>query len=269
MSGMLSRMFGPPPAAAQGNNQPPTQGTGNPASTPANNQTIPNSTTPQSDGSVGAIPVAGQGNQSPLEGFAKLWDTPAAGVKPDPALTGLAPDLSFKPEDLMTAARGINFVDKIPQELLTKAGQGDSAALAQVINTAAQNGFAQSAGATARIVADVVKKQNDNFQNVILPKIFKDYEAGNAVRSAAPTLASNPAAAPMIAMLENQFRSTYPTATPDQIRQHAANYLDGFTNEYVKANGGTIVPKPNTEVADPFAPKSRGAETDWSKYFGE
>lgn len=230
------------------------------------NPTVPSSSTVRSDGSVPSIPkVETTGPTSPLANYADLWkvDPPAAGSNPQQR-PSLVPQMNIDAGKIMEAARGMDFTKGIDADILGRAAKGnDAEALAQLISSVAQNAYAQSALATTNIVRSAMEIQDRNFNQHVMPSVLRKFAVSSAV--AENPMAGIPAAAPMLQALETQLSTKYPQASPAEIKQHAATYLEGFAQEVVRANGGTIVPKDNPN-GNPLG--ARTSETDWEQYFG-
>lgn len=244
----------------------PAANTAPPAATPpgntaAANPTVPSSNTLVPDGSNPAFPaVNSDGDKSPLDGFKDLWkiDDKNKAVAPT-----LSPVLNVEPTKIMEAARQIDFTKGVDTALVDKATKGDAAAFMNVINTVAQNAFAQGAAATTRIVDTGFKAQENNFNKSVMPDILRRHSIKEAV--AETPLASNPAAAPLIGMLEQALTAKFPTAAASEIKSQASKFLDEFATSIVQSSGGTIIPKDAGNTNNPLAQK----ETDWGVFFGE
>jgi hypothetical protein len=141
---------------------------------------------------------------------------------------------------------------------------GDAAAFAGVINSAVQAGFAQAATASANITRAALSKQQENFEKTYAPNMLRNADIATQVSSNIP-LSADPAAAPIVSMLQKQLAATYPTATPAEIAGHVDTYLANFAKSQVEASGGRVQTK-----AD-LAPRDGGAltrqDTDWTKFF--
>ena len=227
----------------------------------AANTTVPSQATPGSDGKIPAIPETAKGSESPLENYADLWkmDTKSMTI----GSPVLSPTLNVEPTKIMEIARQIDFTKGLDAEMLQKAGKGDIEALAGLINGAAQNAYAQGAMATTHIVRNAFSIQEKNFNETVMPSILRRHSISSVV--AENPLSSNPAAAPLLQTLEQQLATKYPTASPAEIKTHAETYLTGLATEIVRGQGGTILPKDNTQ-GDPLGYRSK-ADTDWEKYF--
>jgi hypothetical protein len=244
---------------------PTAQPTPDPAAnkgTAAGNPTIPNSTTPTSDGSTPAFPATAKGEASPLANYENLWTIDTTKATPTPTLT---PAMTVDPTKIMEVARTMDFTKGLDAEVLSKASKGDVEALASLINGASQNAYAQGAMATTQIVRNAFSLQEKNFNESVMPSILRRHSISNAV--AENPLSNNPAAAPLLQTLESQLAAKYPTASPAEIKTHAEQYLTGLATEIVRGQGGTILPKDNAGNDNPYGLGSRKDE-DWEKFFG-
>jgi hypothetical protein len=224
------------------------------------NPTVPGEGTPRSDGTNPAIPKAGEGDKSPLDGFKDLWQkSDKDGVKPN-----LVPTLTVDPKKLSDASKQVDFTKHVSPDALDKAAKGDAASLGQVINEAAQAAFAQAAGASTKILEAALQAQARSFEEKVMPDILRRNAISNSLRADNP-LFDNPAVAPMLTMVEQQFAVKFPTATPAEISEKAKEYLSGFASALVGADGKTIVdPK---AVTPGNKPQLAREEQDWSKFF--
>lgn len=229
--------------------QPPTQ-----AAAITANTTIPGATTPASDGSMPAIPAAGKGDKSPLSGYADLWQASDNDARP----IDWKPNIKADPVKVKAAAEALDFTSQIPAELMLTASKGDPAALARVMNLSAQGGFAKATETTAAIVNEALEKQGLKYKEEIIPAILKDFSTSQAVRADQP-LYENPAAAPMLSLVENQLKIKYPTASPAEISAKAKEYVNQFAEVVVTSNG--------QQVTAPVKPAAHKQEQDWDKFF--
>lgn len=232
-----------------------------PGGTVASNPTVPSGSTVVPDGSNPAFPaVSSDPDKSPLDGFKDLWKIDD---KSKAAVPTLSPVLNVEPTKIMEAARQIDFTKGVDTTLVDKATKGDAAAFMNVINTVAQNAFAQGAAATTRIVDTGFKAQENNFNKSVMPDILRRHSIKEAV--AETPLANNPATAPLIGMLEQALTAKFPTAAASEIKSQATKFLDEFATSIIQNNGGTIVPKISGSDNNPLVQK----ETDWGVFFGE
>lgn len=224
----------------------------------ATNATVPGPTEVKSDGSIAAIPKAAEGSASPLANYKDMWDKSANPVQ-EPSLV---PSMNVDPQAIQNVARGVNFVGAIDPALVEKAQKGDNSAFMQVINQAVQAGYASSAGATAKIVEDALKKQEKIFNEQVMPGKLRQHEITQKLAIENPIF-NDPAARPILEAVKNQLNVKYPTASPEEIAQHAKQYLTGFAQTLVTGSGQQIVSNTSTKEGT-----GRNTE-DWGAYFGE
>lgn len=255
----LMELFGRKPDAPAPVAEPvPVAQTASPESVLAN-KTIPSSETGKSDGSLKAIPAAGEGDKSPLANFDGLWDPL------DPKLAketpSLKPNWNIDPAKIREGASKMNFAGAVPTAVMDKAIAGDKSAFAQAINLAAQAGFAKSAETTANLIQTALERQEEVFTNHVMPKLLREHNISNTIRADNPIF-QNPAVAPVLAALEQQLTVKNPTSTPEDISRMAKEYLGGMAELVATANGQQIV-----AAVDPTKATKSKRETDWSKYF--
>ena len=223
---MMSQLFGGAQPQAASQPAQPTPGNIPPQATAAMAAAPGNPNAPAN--SVPADGGQGQQNLQPegLDKFNDLW-------KPVESPPGAGPDPMFnvKPEQLMEAARKIDFTKVIqPAQLdaIAQGGQGAVQAFAQALNTVAQTVYAQNAHATTKIVEQAVNKARDDFRASI-PNEVRQLSVTDSLRSSNPAL-SHPAAAPILGALGQQLSVKYPNASPSEIQKMAGEYLSSFAS---------------------------------------
>jgi len=222
------------------------------------NPTIPNSNTPQSDGSTGAIPAAGTGDKSPLEAYKDLFQTDPNAKAPVSA----TPNLNVDPAKLLEASKQLDFVKGIDPEILRKATSGDIEALSAAINAAGQQGFAHNTNVMTSVVQRALEVQAAKFKEEIIPELLRNHEARSGLRNENPVY-SDPAVAPVLGMIESSLTAKFPTATPQQLKQHAQTYVDGLLQTLAGSSGYDLTKKP---VQTPGSTQESAKETDWMAY---
>ena len=184
---------------------------------------------------------------SPMDSFKDLWqntDTP----KTDDSL------FSVDPKALQSTVGKMNFLGSIPpkvQEALNTGGEEAVKANLYLMNQVAQQSFAQSAQATAKIVEAALAKQAEAFESKVSQVVKKQGMSEN-LRSSNPVFA-HPAAEPILQGIQSQLLSKYPNASQQELAQMAQNYLSTFASEITGAN------KPKE--------KSSKTDTDFSDFF--
>lgn len=234
-----------------------------------NNTTVPNSTNtpaggqnnglanPTAFGSVPSDPA-----KSPMEKFEKLWDVDPQAKAP----TSLTPNLNIDPAKLLEMAKGVDFTKSISPDLLakTRSSNADEAqsALLQVINQVGQFSYAQAIDSNSRVTEAAIKKHAETLVQEHLPRMLRE-AAVQGGRGENP-IYSDPTFAPIVASIEQQVTSKFPTATPAEIKEHMGVILDSMAQKLVGAKGGTI------NIPDPAQTRRRQkTEVDWDKYFSD
>lgn len=229
-----------------------------PAADPsATNPTVPGDGTAKPDGTGPvAIPKVGDGAASPLDGFKNLWDTDKDAKPP----TSWEPRLAIDPAKILAAAKTVDFSKSIAPELLAKAAGGDATALSQVINEAAQSGFAQAMGSTANLVKAALTDQAAVFRDQILPEVLRKHAINTQLQD--DSLFTNPAVAPMLKMVEDQLVAKNPTMSPAQIKEQAKKFTTEFAEHVAASSGKRITDVPSDKTTG----RSTGREVDWDKF---
>jgi hypothetical protein len=230
--------------------------------TPDINPTVPNKDTPLSDGKgPKAIPAVKEGEASPLDGYAKLWEHADTDGKP----ISLNVPLEADPAKLLAAAKTVDFTKAMNPELLDKASKGDSAALGQLVNEAAQTGYAQSALATTKIVEAALAKQADMFKTSVMPEILRRHNIGNELGD--NPLFDNPAVKPLLDGLKNQLAIKYKDATPAQIKEHAEKILTEMATSHLKSSGKTVSDGAALNADGTLITLAPAKEFNWEEHF--
>ena len=187
--------------------------------------------------------------KSPLDNFKDIWQTV-------PINDNSAPfTFNADPAKIALAAKSLDFSKVIPVETMTaisKGGTEAATAFAQAMNLVTQAAYAQSAQVSTKLAETAVAEMQKKIL-AQLPNLVKQQQVNDALRTNNP-LFENPAVAPIMEALQMQLTAKNPTATADQIREHAEAYLTGLVQ--------TIMPGATV----PAAPKSSNRDMDWSKF---
>jgi len=188
-----------------------------------------------------------------LDKFKDMWTIPADQLPkpPESAFAGVTP------EALQQVAGKTDFSKVVTPELMSKisaGGEEAAAAMITAINLVAQQTYAQSAGASMKLIETALGKQREQFQ-AELPNIIKQQTVTESLRNSNPIF-NHPAAAPMLDTLQKQIQLKNPTATADQIKRQAEEYLISFA--------GAANPVKATDVN---SQSQNGNKTDWSDFF--
>lgn len=208
----------------------------------ANNPTLP---------AGGGTPANGEA-QDPFKDFAKLWDIDPSKVAVDTPFFA-----NLDPAKVMESARKTSFANMTQEQMTAIASGGPEAVkmMQNILNSAAQNVYGQSAIASTKMIDQALEAQRKKFEEM-LPTLITKHQVTSNLQTENPIF-SNPALSPMVEGLKAQFIAKNPTATPAEIKQQITAYFN--------AVGMQFAPKP---AVDPSAPKA-AAETDWSKYMGD
>lgn len=156
--------------------------------------------------------------------------TPPNGNPPATGSQSGQPTGSIDPAQLMAAVGNMNFAQAIPPELMTKAlaGEADSPqALLHIINSTAQNAFAQSTLLTNNLVNQRLEAMQAKIDAGLGDKVTnlqrKDAVASN------PML-QHPALAPIKNALTAQFTTQYANESPQAIQQKVSEYMTSMAS---------------------------------------
>lgn len=232
--------------------------TGNPTQVVNPGQPLPGTQASPATANNGVVPAgssaAPTGEQSPLDAYAKIWETAA---KPDDPNSGPM-FANVSAAELMKSAGQVDFAKVITPETLqaiTAGGEGAAKALATAMNSVAQTVFAQSAFATTKIVDQATAKMQERF-DAQLPNLITKHSVNAGLADNNP-LFSNPAVAPLVSALGEQFQRKNPNATPKEIQTQVGEYMTSI--------GMAFAPKVATTAAQKKAAKSE----DWGVFFQE
>lgn len=197
--------------------------------------------------------VTGVEAVSPLQDFADLWQAP------DPASTPKSvPLFNLDAKKLQEAAGKINFSQVLTKEDMTAiaaGGEGAVTAFQNSMNRVAQATFAQSAATTTKLIEQALTRNTSDLESRI-PSLIKKQSVSEANKLENP-LFSNPATAPIMSALEQQFQTKYPNATAAEITAHTKNYLEEFVG---------LATAPANAAA---AAKKAKSEPDWTSFLEE
>jgi hypothetical protein len=171
------------------------------------------------------------GEKSPLDSWAKVWDTPSTDKAPaDP---WSQPILPSDPAKIREAARGMDMLSGISPELIQKAqAGGDTQALMQLINAVAQNTLAMGAQLSAASVeraGSVIRDRTDK----ALPEKLKNFQLDQL--PADNPVMNHPGAQGLLKMTRQQLKMTNPDWSAQRINDEAVKYLTTFAQTATQA----------------------------------
>lgn len=217
--------------------------------TPAPAAAAANPTVPSASTVPAAVDPA---TVSPLADYAKLWENDPNAKKETPF------SFNSDPAKLLETAKGVDFTKTVSPEVMARIAAGGSdgqKAMMEAVNNASQLAFAQSAHASAKITESALQAQETRFKEM-LPALIKQHSVADSFRQDNP-LMSDPAMAPMVDALQQQFTKQYPNATAGDINRHVNTYLDGAASK-IQASRAPAVQA-----------KAGRAEQDWGIFFQE
>jgi hypothetical protein len=239
---IMNLLFGTKQAAPQ------PDVTNNPANNPP----------PKDPVAEGATPPSGeskpQEDQSPLKQFEALWQP----NKTDNS-NGTPPEKPVTTETFMEAAGKVDFTKVLDNESLQKiqAGGDDAVkALAGLLNKTAQTVFGQSTAVAHKLAEQVAAQTRDELMAQI-PNMIKKQTAGDSLLDENPAF-KNPALAPVVSALQQQFQEKYPAASAKEINKMTQEYLQGAANVINPPKASDSPRGRNSKASD-------DAE-DWTKY---
>lgn len=260
---VLAKLFGnvgnqqPQPAAQQPMSPAQANNPALPGNIPAqnNNPALANNPTVPAASVDATNPNNTPAAQAPegLDKFTDMWnltdaEKPKAPVSPFEGVT---------PEALQQVAGKTDFSKVVTPEMMSAisaGGEQAAAAMIQALNAVAQQTYAQSAGASIKLIENALDKQRQQFQ-AELPNLIKQQTVTENLRNSNPIF-NHPAAAPMLDTLQKQLQLKNPTATAEQIRKQAEDYLVSFA--------GAASPKQQQQQQSPGSNKMN--DIDWSKW---
>lgn len=210
----------------------------------ATNTTVPNTNTTPAP----AATPANTAPVSPLDNFKDLWQ-PVQGAKPEEPF-----QFNSDPTKLMDAAKTVDFRKMVTPELQAKINAGGTeaqTALMEAMNNMNQMAFAQSSHAASKITEAALQAQEQRFKEM-LPALIKQHTVVDNLKQTNPLMA-DPAMAPMIGALQQQFTVKYPHATAQQINDHVNEFLNGAADRI-------------TGLRPVKADPTKRQEMDWSKF---
>ncbi len=195
-----------------------------------------------------------QQDASPLAKFGELW-------KNDPNAKPAASNLGFdiKPEDILKAAQSVDFTKVVSPEIAARiqaGGEDGMRASLEAMSAVAQNSYAQSAIAAAKIGEEAAKKAVEEMKKQI-PGMIKQQSSRDSPFSENAAL-SGPALEPFVTAIQSRIQTKFPDATAAQLQEMSKEYLVAMAQQIV-AGQEAANPSPTTKRGNP-------KEQDWSKF---
>ncbi len=252
--GVMDMLFGKTSGGtASGGGQPPVNLPAAPLAAPA---------APAVSGTPAPAPVAATPPAppaSPLDVYAKLWDTPVgADGKPIPATADpfTQPVFTLVPDKVREQATALDFTSGLNPDLIAKVTSGGAEAgpaLIELLNTVAQNAVVATTLNTSNMVNGAYAKTGVSLQSTLNSNIRKVQLADTPIDN--PVL-NHPAAQPMVHALRTTFQSRNPNAAPADINKQVTDLFMGLA-EALQATTPAVV-----DAAAVAASK----KTDWDAF---
>lgn len=249
------------PSQAQQQQAPNPNAPALPGNIPAvnNNPASPNNPTAPAAAvaATGNTPNNGAAAPEPqgLDKFTDLWNLTDA-QKPQ---AHESPFANVTPEALQKIAGQTDFSKVVTPEMMTAisaGGEQAAAAMIQAMNAVAQQTYAQSAEASIKLINKAVETNREQLLSE-LPTLVKQQNVTDNLRTKNPIF-NHPAAKPMLETLQQQLQLKNPTATAEQIRSQAEEFLIGFAQS---AN-----PQQQQQQQQSGPNKSGKGQMDWSDW---
>lgn len=236
---------------AQGQQAPAAgSGVGQPGNIPPNTAAtdVSNPQTP-----AGTVDASKANAGGPLAEFADLWQ-PAVTDSSSSAQGFLG---QIDPQKVMEAAGKTDFSKVVTAENMQKIQAGGPEAMQammEAMNRMAQNVYGQAAIASSKIVEKASAQMEERFQTKMQSEI-KRSNVSDSLRQDNPIF-NNPAVAPLVSAMEQQFTVKYPNATSQEISKMAKEYISGLGTAFAPAPASA----PNSAT--------KNSDTDWSAFLG-
>ena len=151
---------------------------------------------------------------SPLDAFAGLWQTQQQQQKIDPLSAEVIPMGADQLQALQQRVSTVNFLSGVKPESIAAALGGDQAAFVSVLNSAVQAAMLQSVRVNNTMLNAAVNQRTADIMKA-LPGNVQQALTSNQLRQDLPIF-NHPAAAPMLAALEQNLLTNQPGITPAQ-----------------------------------------------------
>lgn len=193
-------------------------------------------------GAAATVPPAGTSNPTatppepanPLDNFKPLWETdPKAVPAADPLA---APLFNGDPNKIAEAASKMDFLAKVPQDVMAKAMSGDAQSFAQVIQFVAQQSLSASAQLSAATIEQGTRRNNERLLET-LPQRVRDIQLSQ-MQSENPVL-QHPATQPFLNMVRSQIQAKNPGMSPQQIQKEAESHVLGLATAISATQNGS------------------------------
>lgn len=218
-----------------------------PGAAPATPPAAPSGST---SGAPGSTTIQDTQN-SPLDNFSKLWNTPTgADGKPlaDPTAILSAPLFTPDPVKVQEQAKTFDFTTGVDPEKVKAALGGDVAAFSEILNSAVQAGLVAATQVSTNMVNSGIVQNNQNFTK-LLPTHIRTVQTAQ-MQSENPAL-SHPAVAPLVAAHKAQLLRSRPNATPEEITREVNVYFSAMAEAIKSGDPSQVAAKKAEKAQEP------------------
>lgn len=241
---MFSRIFNPTPTPAPAPEAP--------AAVPPNQGNIPGTPAVTVDATgVPVVPAVPVEDKSPLDPFAKLWDTTPVDPKAPKSPEAYKPATA---EQIQESVKKADFIGSITPEqlaLVTAGGEDATKALMQIVNNVGQQTLAQSTLVSQKLNQQAIESYV-KAEVAKLPDAMRQQSAANHLKTENPIF-SNPAIKPVMEMVHQQLLGKHPNATDAELTDMTQKWAVGFAAD--------MAPKSVVDTT-----KATGDDYDWRNY---
>lgn len=181
---------------------------------------------------------------NPLDNFASVWQTPQGNngaPQGDPLATPL---LNSDPSKIAAAAGKMDFLAKVPQEVMQRAMSGnDPQAFMQVMNFVGQQTLAAAAQLSTAATEHSHRANNQRLMGVLPGQIKAAQLASMTPEN--PVL-QHEASQPLLKVVRTQIQQSEPNLSPQQIQAKAEQYLMTFASQ-LSPQAAAPAPAPGTD----------------------
>jgi len=243
------------PSGANAGN--PNSGT-NPTGNTGNNQVNPDPNNPANG--AGTIPNNNnpQGND-PMADLSKLWETtPVDPKNPNPTPVKYVPDID--PKALGETVGKMDFTKSVSAEqraAMLAGGEAGLTAMFDVINSVGRQAVATTYQAGQKMMSSALERAEAGFMEKVPNQVRN---ANTDSHLASNPLVNNPAYAPLVANVKNQFLDKFPKASPEQVGAAVNKYFDKMVADATGAKNQT------TQADNSQKLRTGSGDADWMEW---
>lgn len=191
-----------------------------------------------------------QQQANPLDGYSKMWDTPAAD-------TDKPPTFSIDPKIMDQVTTSQNFMQGIDPALMQKATSGDINSLMEVMHHVGRNAYRSSIEHGGMLTDKFVGAREQYGQKGLGSKVRE--ELTTHALSNTPNF-QHPVVKRQLTEIAQRFSKQHPDASPQEIAEMSKKYLNDLRD--------AMNPESSTQQNQKTKPEERGEEF-WNGFFDE